>query len=565
MLNLLLVIAIVMVGCANSGPPPGGPVDKTPPEIVDVQPLSGTVNVPEDIAVSVTFSEPVKTSNISQAFSLSPPPPGAVRARWKGRKVIFRFDPPLLPDRTYVLTLGTNTQDLHGNPLVETFHLPFSTGDRLDMGWIHGRIQVDGAATGWSIVGYLLTADSLGSEPDPAYIVPDATTQANTNGTWELLHLRGGSWRIFAFKDNDGDRLWTPWSEKLAVPPFDVEVSEDSTFQSRFLTLSPTDRPTLPQLVRVSSTVRTVIEARFDRKPFSLDGRYELAPVPDSLAKQFEATVIPLDAKIPVKDVHFKAGDSSTVQLELASRPEGDLLGVHIAGTFGTGSSLDTTLFVSLLRAAEADTFLPGLVNVLPPANARLHKGNRVIVLTFTKPMATLEKGAIKLIYSVTSDTVLPVIGSPDPWRRSFYVNPTPGGDLQVELLGAKILDANGYAFEDSLRIYRYTLLPVDSLGTVSGTVVAAGIAAPVHLTLISLNGKDQTITGNLDLPGPFRFESVPAGEWKLRGWLDLDRDGHWGMGSPVPYIPSDPVYITADTVVVRARWESGATSFIFP
>ena len=564
-LHLLLAIALLAIGCANPGPPPGGPVDSTPPEIIDAQPLPGSVNVPLDVAVSVTFSEPVKTSNISQAFSLSPPPPGAVHARWKGRKVTFSFDPPLLANKTYVLTLGTNTQDLHGNPLQETFHLPFATGDKLDMGWAHGRLDIKGVPTGWSIIGYLLSSDSLDAEPDPAYIVPDAATQTNGDGTWELLHLRAGWWRIFAFKDTDGDRLWTPWAEKLAVPAYDIEVSEDSTFQSRFVTLLPVDRPTMPLLMRVQSLVRTVIEARFDRKPYNLDGRYELVSVPDSILGQLEMKADPEDAKILVKDVRYKAGDSSSVQLDLASRPSGDLLEVHIASAFGTGGSLDTTLAVSLQKAAEVDTFLPGIVDVSPPVNSRLHKGNRVVDITFTKPMAELEQGAIQLVYQATSDTVEPVIGSPTPWRRTIFVDPSVGGGLQVGLLGAKILDTNGYALEDSLRIYTYTLLPADSLGIVSGSVVADDKDKSVHLSLVSLEAKDRTITMKLDAPGPFRFESVPEGHWQLRGWIDENGDGIWGMGTAMPFVPSDPVFVSPDTVTVRARWESGATSFIFP
>ncbi len=564
--SLFLVVTILLAGCANTGPPPGGPVDKTPPEIVETSPAPGTVSVPRDVAVSVTFSEPVKTSNVAQAFSLSPSPPGAVHARWKGKTVTFRFDPKLLPDRTYVLTLGTNTQDLHGNSLKETFHLPFSTGEKLDMGWAKGRILVEGSAAGWSIIGYFLEqADSLNVEPDPAHEVPDAATQANTDGTWELLHLRAGSWRIFSFKDADGDRLWTPWSEQLAVPPFDVKVSEDTTFQSRFLTLLPTVRPTLPLLVRVTSMVRDVIELRFDKKPFVLDGQYELQPVPDSLAKKLDMKVVPSDAEIPVAESRFKAGDSTTVQLKLASMPEGDLLQMHFSGSYGTDATLDTTLAVSLLRSATVDTFLPGIVAILPPANSRLHKGENEVELTFSKPMASLRRGAISLVYGATSDTVQPVIGERDPWRRWVEVDPSVGGNLQVLLLGAMILDGNGYAFEDSLRIIRYTLLPRDSLGVVSGTVSAAGPSAQVHLRLVSLSGKDLTLSQNLDRAGPFRFASVPAGEWQLRGWLDLDRNGSWTAGSALPFVASDPVYVAADTITVRARWESGATAFIFP
>jgi len=561
----LLAFVFVVIGCANTGSPPGGPEDNSSPEIIATDPPQGATNVSVDTKITIEFDEPIQTKTLTGAFALSPTPPGAVRARWRGERLTLSFDPPLRDDRTYVLSLGTGLQDLRNNPLTDAYHLAFSTGDSLDTARLHGFLKVKGENAGWTIMGYRLLEDSTATDPDPAYDLPDATTQANKDGSWDLLNLREGMWRVFAFKDVDLDRLWTPWSEKLAVPPYDVEARQDSTYTPRLLTLTPVDRPTLAQPSRVSALVRDKLEVRFDRKPSALDGQFRLSIVPEWVLTELEVSSDAADTSIGIKEVGYKASDSTIVELLLQRPPAGEVVWLDIAGGFGTSDMVDTGFVADLRNSADVDTFHPGLVGFNPPANSRLHQGRNFIELTFSKKMDTLQRGAISLVYLDAQDTLVPVIGQPDSWRASFPVNTDLAGRLNVELYGELIQDVNGQKMVDSLKVIQFMVLTKDSLGTLTGSVGLSEEKGDVFLKLISISGNDLALEEKVNAPGTFRFGNVPNGMWWIQGWSDRDGDGLWNSGVAVPFNPSEPVHILTDTLDVRARWETAGVSFIFP
>lgn len=566
-LTVLLILPL-LVGCARTGPPPGGDDDKQGPVIVETYPEMESTGVPVDVSPEITFSERVEFNGVAKGFSLSPPPPGAVRAYQHGKRFEFRFDPPLAEDRTYVLTLGTDVTDERRNAMEETFHLAFSTGDRLDRAWLHGKLLTDAAPNGWTLMAYLITydEDSTIIDPNPAFDLPSAATQANLNGLWEMVYLKPGMWRVFAFKDADGDRLWTPWMESLAVPAYDVEVREDSTFIPRFQTLQPSEVVRVPTPVRISSLVKNVLDVRFDTKPPTLDLNFSLESLPDTLQKQMDVVVDTSDLKLTIDQVKYKALDSTTIELWLSDVPAGNGLLVGIEGDFGLDTTtIDTALPVVLTNSAVADTFLPSLMKTVPEAEKRLYSGHDFITLVFSKPMMEFPSDAVRLVYAASEDTLFATVGTLDEYRKSIKVNTAVGGELRLELFGDKISDIFGNTMEDSLRIVRFNLLPSDSLGSLSG-IVESEMQGTVHLDFSSFNSKDLALKTVLNSPGAFSIKQIPAGEWKVRAWLDRAGSAPgWDRGKAVPFMPSDPVYQLPDTISVRARWESGGVVLKFP
>ena len=55
---LISTIAIIF-GCAKVASPPGGPEDKTPPDIISTYPLNNAVNIQKDNKITIAFSEGV--------------------------------------------------------------------------------------------------------------------------------------------------------------------------------------------------------------------------------------------------------------------------------------------------------------------------------------------------------------------------------------------------------------------------------------------------------------------------------------------------------------------------
>jgi Bacterial Ig-like domain len=561
-----LIIALLLVGCAQTGPPTGGPEDKTPPEVVDVFPLHGSTNVDTSTTLILRFAEPVNRNTLRAAFGLSPPPPGVVRADWSGKKVEISFDPALLPDRTYALTIGTQLSDERNNKLSDTYVLAFSTGDILDIGRLSGSLMVEDEPIGWDVTGYFL--DDSTDVPDPSIDPPDATTQTGADGSWTLTNLREGRWRVFAFKDLDADRLWTPWMDRLAVPAYDVSAFADSVVRHRELILRPSDPILLPQPLRVSAMRKDQLLVRMDRKPFKLEAEYSLQPLPEPEEGEVYSEDWVLedeDLEIPAFNRGYKPGDSTVVIVGLERPVVGDAVGLRVFGTYGTKDTVDTVMAVDLFTAAIEDTLQPSLVSVIPDDRARLHPGMNKVWLTFSEPVRVSDPNGIKL-YGGLEDTLIPEVQLPYPNRMTFSIDPeTPGGGLTLDLFGESVVDLAGNTLRDSLLTYKYAWLPEDSLGFLSGFVTAPDPEAPIHLSFQDVHNLHQRMTLTVPGSGEFTMNDLPAGLWKIQGWQDVSRTVRWFAGTAVPFVPSDPVFVSRDTIDVRARWETGGLEIIFP
>ncbi len=606
-IHILLLITLLLGGCAKQGPPPGGPEDNKPPLVVETIPVEGAIEAPVDQEITFVFDERVQRESLANAFTCSPPPPGEVRAKWDGyKKVSLIFDPPLLDDRTYVITLGTELTDLRRNKGEESIHLAFSTGDKLDQGLITGILYAPGGqeALGWYVNGYFLGAgdslavevDSLGAivegQPDPAYDLPDASTQAGKGGQWELRNLKDGWWRVFAFQDGDRDRLWTPKREPLAVPTRDVYVvgeiltgkqdttARDTTLQDTVETVE-VDEPDSSSLsyeeVEYKSSAYLVL---YGHPP-------QITPQPDRIYVRTQKVVLVrfnprLEALGPVTFtpengppidwIDFDPVDSSRVWINLAEAAEVDSLRLNVKATFSDTIHIDTTFVASMESAAETDTISPRFSSQRPPEGTRLRPELNRIHLIFNEPMAAPPD---KFATVYTQDDTLSA-GMRMVNRSSYLFQPptdvTLAPEFVVQFPGSLITDAAGNTMADSLVAVSYPYLPTDSLGTVSGWVEGEGftngeLQGPVHVRLQSVQEEspDPPLDLVLNVAGEFTFKGVPAGQWRLAGWVDRNGDGVLSPGWPMPFQPAELYFQSTDTVFVRARWETGENVLTFP
>ncbi|MDP8207268.1 MAG: Ig-like domain-containing protein [Candidatus Electryonea clarkiae] len=601
MINSRLIIFVnvcliaLFSGCAKIGAPDGGPKDEMPPEIIETVPPQGSIRVDPEEPVIIRFNERIKRESLADAFTLSPAPPGKVTTKWKSREVSLSFDPPLQKDKTYVLTLGTQLADDRNVKLENSIHLAFSTGDQLDRGMIEGTLfSRQGAVQGWYVTGYRIgdlddtkigytkaDSDTSPKQPDPAYDSPDAATQAAADGSWDLRNLGPGLWRIFAFNDNDKDRLWTPAIDILAVPWRDVKVKQpeeqedlkdissilgDTSAKSQpdengdsvvndsakaeltpsdYITLVGISRPMLPEPTRAASKIRDQVEIRFDRTITEIDADFKIEP----------------DAEIAYTG--YDPSDSSKIRIRLNQNIVDDSVLVHIIGSFGTNDTLDTTLTVSLINSVEIDTFPPRFVTSIPGEGSMLFENASSIRLIFSEEMTAPEYDALSL-----------TDGNEDTLRYNFKIidevsweiSPIPKPEsklININLVGEKISDLAGNSVQDSLLSISFQLLPNDSLGIASGKVKADFECSNIHLIMRALNGIYPPLEYFLDVPGKFIYNSVPAGQWQLEAWCDMDNDEVFSPGNANPFIPADPFFQSVDTIFVRARWESGENELI--
>ena len=208
---VIILLGFILVKCANQQPPPGGPKDTTPPEIVGVYPETGTLNYNDDY-FEIDFSEYVDKLSLLDALFISPEIKN-LDYNWSGTSVKITFDDTLSENTTYTISIGSSIKDLNNkNPMAHAMNISFSTGNKIDIGKISGKV-FDEDLTGTMIFAYL-KADTFAN---PTLVKPENLTQVGESGEFQLLGLKNGEYRIFAIKDEGGNRLYNIGDDAYGV------------------------------------------------------------------------------------------------------------------------------------------------------------------------------------------------------------------------------------------------------------------------------------------------------------------------------------------------------------
>ncbi len=222
----LLFIALIFSNCAHQLPPGGGPIDKEPPEIVQIFPEQGTTNYKLNY-VEVLFSEYINKGSLNNSIYISPFVDEEFEIKHSGKRIRINFLQKLRPNTTYVLTLGTDITDLRGNKLKDSYTLKFSTSDRIDDGSIKGKV-FDPKPQGVMIYFYKL--DKVGEHINYSLRKPDYVSQTSINGEYFITGLPYGIFRVIAIKDQMKNFLFDVNDDEVGIPFTDVVLNDSLKF-----------------------------------------------------------------------------------------------------------------------------------------------------------------------------------------------------------------------------------------------------------------------------------------------------------------------------------------------
>lgn len=219
-----LLAALAAAGCAKKAPPSGGPPDLEPPRIESVSPDSGAAGVPRDVRVAITFSEGMEPRGTGESVEFSPPLTIRQR-RWSGRTLTLVLAESLRTDRTYTLFIGGNARDRHGNNLVESRTIVFTTAPEFPAGVLEGVVE----AIGFQAPGTLLWCYRDGREPDSTARDFDALGVADRTGAYRIAGLETGvPWRVWAFADLNHNRSFEPGTDILEPADSVVVLTDEN-------------------------------------------------------------------------------------------------------------------------------------------------------------------------------------------------------------------------------------------------------------------------------------------------------------------------------------------------
>ena len=140
-LLIVVGVAITLAACAEVGRPPGGPVDRTPPSLVSVDPGSLATDVDPGTPLSFEFSEKIDRRSAARALATIPRV-DLERPDFDDLTVVFEPTETWPPDTVVVWTLTTSLRDDHGVALEEEIRGAFTSAESFPPGRITGQASL---------------------------------------------------------------------------------------------------------------------------------------------------------------------------------------------------------------------------------------------------------------------------------------------------------------------------------------------------------------------------------------------------------------------------------------
>ena len=151
-----------------------------------------------------------------------------------------------------------------------------------------------------------------------------------------------------------------------------------------------------------------------------------------------------------------------------------------------------------------------------------------------------------------------------DPFRIGFTAQLEPGGNYRLDAAEFDFVDMAGNLLGDSLYSTRFAIFDADSLGSIAGQIVSRPVSREGEPAVVSFRPVGRTGSYTVTTAGnAFRID-LPAGKYLISAFLDANLDGELTNGRLVPYELSETRMTYADTVAVRARFETAGIELTF-
>ncbi len=208
---IILIIACIY-GCASMRSPEGGPVDKTPPKVLKMEPKNLTTNFNVKKIV-ITFDEYFNIQNESREFSISPEQERPPLLKKDQKKLEIIFQDSLEKNTTYTLNFGNAIVDVNESNVLKNLTYAFSTGPFLDSLSISGKVI--NTLTGKPVLDATVFIIPLARDSIFGKKKASISTTTDSSGLYTLSNLKKDTYKIYALKENGGDKIYQQRSDEL--------------------------------------------------------------------------------------------------------------------------------------------------------------------------------------------------------------------------------------------------------------------------------------------------------------------------------------------------------------
>jgi hypothetical protein len=571
---LCFLSASFFISCASIQPPPGGPEDKTPPEIIGISPEPRSINVARDTHLRFIFSTPLDRASFQSALTITPYVNGRVEYDWSGYDEVTVILPERLRENTtYSVSLSRDLKNRRGNTLDQPYHLIFSTGPLIDTAELAGVIFPAFSATEAAsmrdlfVFAYDLNgrnADTLNYQTTP----PDYMTQPDDKGTYRFMAMKQSNrYRVFALRDAFRNRLYDHGTDAFAMPTRDMILDSMVTtgFYLRLADLPDTVRPMLQDAEVLDSLhVRVRFSEAIDTQ--SLNARYftlrsSPGEIPlvgafiDEPEKRGNQVTLTLSAPLHVSTDYTISGSLDSIT---------DLTGNPLVDSFAV------TQFTTIETIRGADTLHIESISVSDSIREFEQKPDIALRFSDAVDRSKIES-SITLADSTDHDMALSFLWLDDA-RLIIRTQDTLAikhwYTLRVNTAGLRSPSAYIASAKDTMIVRRFLTGDRRDNGKLSGNILiddslwSRSSTESLIVELIGIGHSERQTQQLGRRLTNYTFDQVPRGKYRIRAYLSIDGSARFESGSVQPWRFASPNGDFPGEVDVRPRWAVDKVDF---
>lgn len=513
-LLLLLCLTGLLYSCATPIAPQGGPPDRTPPEISETEPETGTVNF-EDREFRFSFSKFIDRGSFRDALQVEPDLGINYEVSFGRRSATVEFEQDLPENTTLILRIGTDLTDTNNNKLATPFQLAVSTGSEIDDASVTARLV--NAADGRTDSGLRLF---LYREPVDFTERANYIAESDTSGRVQFSYLAADRYRAIWVDDQNRNRNWEQDRERaqpFSRESFTLEKGEEMDLGTLFMVQPDTTRP---RLQGVGMLTGTRLRLRFDEEIYwSDDARIELQDSTGShFSDAFPLYILPDDHQILIAESERELEEERSFRIRLEEFADSSGNPVHVMTDSFIGSAEPDTVGLTIV----GDNTHPGLFR------------DEALVVGYNKIIR--DRNVVDSLKVTVGDEMIEEWSEVEVDRHRLIIHPDPVWESGI-----------AYQFliwnpaREELRPLEPEIWQENELGSLEVFMEESSDSSEYRIRVFDPDRKvdvDSTFTKSLVL------ERLPPLEYTVIVFRDSEDSGEWESGSVNPFREPEPYFV---------------------
>ncbi len=529
-LGFIFLLFLSFNRCANIQKPTGGPKDSLPPKLLHESPENLSKNF-RDKQIVLTFDEYIKLNNQFKEFSISPDVDVQPIYKIRKKNLIIELPDSLEANTTYTINFGKGLVDYNESNPVQNYTYVFATGEELDSLSISGSVKN----------GFTKTFDAKKDENVKVLLIPTSQdsifgkrkanifVNVDTAGNFQFSNLRENTYRIYALKEQNNDRIFNGNDEWIGFLRDSIVLTKDtSNIKLEITKAYPKDFRILDKKLETTGNILLT----FNKPVENTDIRIiEPAAIDVTKVTRFSAT-------------------NDTAKIFIENTP---LDSIRLV--VDRGESLKDTVLIRTNKNTKFDREIKPLLSITNKVDRTRH-----ITLTSATPLSTVDKSKI-LIYEDSVSRRNFQLQQDSANSNLYHIRFNWRAKRNYELvLEEKALNSKFGDFNKESKT-QFTLDESDNYGNINFQINGLNSTKQYIVELIDEQKEKifdkRIINVNSSLVA---YTNFPGGKYTLRIIYDENKNGKWDPADVYAKRQAENIWYLDKTFTIRANWDQNET-----